>query len=92
MRTTACLYRADPFRLQSLVPNQELSIFFGEDIVCYRSEAQSITEVLTQSKHQGSFAAAHRAPNTYRESPLGEITPQRLVPVVKMAWSGKLSV
>jgi hypothetical protein len=70
VRTATSLDGAYFVWLQRLVANEEIAVFFGEDIVCNRSQAQAIAQALAKSKHQGSLAAADGATDANRERAL----------------------
>jgi hypothetical protein len=70
---------------KSIMPNQELAIFFREDVIGYRSDAHASAKMATELKHERSLPASNRPPNPNGKSAARKIAIERLVAVVKMA-------
>ena len=67
------------------MPNQEFAVFFGEDVIRDRSEAQTASKMAAELKHQRSFSTPNRPSDANGKSAAREIAIKRLVAIVKVA-------
>jgi hypothetical protein len=92
VRAAARFHGPDAFRRERLVTNQEFTIFPGEDVIGDHGKVHSIPQFPAERQHERGLAAAHRAADPDRKGPVGQVTTERLVAVVKMAGVGQLFV
>jgi hypothetical protein len=92
VRAAACFDGTDAFGVQSLVPNEEFTVFASEDVVRHSGKVDSIAQFLTKSEHEGGLAAADRAADSDGERALGEVAGERLFALMKVARVNEIVV
>ena len=74
MRATARLDGGNPFGIQSLVRDKELSVLSSENVVGHHGEAKPLAQNTTQRKNKCCGSASYGATNADREGALSVIT------------------
>ena len=67
------------------MPNEEIAIFFGEDVIGNRCDTHPTTQMTAELKHQRGFSAPNRPSDANGKSAAREIAIKRLVAIVKVA-------
>ena len=85
VRTAAGFDGANSFGGERVVPNEEFTVFAGENIVGDGGDVHLFAKPATKLKHEGSFAASDGPADADGECALRKITIEREVAVVEMA-------
>ena len=74
MRATARLDGGNPFGIQSLVRDKELSVLSSENVVGHHGEAKPLAQNTTQRKNKCCLTTSYGATNADSEGALSVIT------------------
>ena len=73
MRAPAGLDRADPLGGQGVVPDEELGVLAGEDVVRHDRERARVAERAAEREDERGLPAPHRTADAHREGAPAEI-------------------